>query len=248
MSNSAAVALLPSASLPSALLPADPVDGLLDRLASYLVPLFVTDAEDMGAARLMTVRTIAAYQPETQADLINIGRTIAFSMSALAVLSRVASEDMPPALQLRYFARANVLNRAADQSERSMERRRGNQKSSTPSPEAVAADRGDGASEPDLASDEAAIEAAVAEAIRDYTASRPPAAPLARTDVPAEAVAAMPAAVQMSPQPNGAVRCPAWPPHGPMLESALQPGGQDREQWTLTRESARPPDRTAAPG
>ena len=90
------------------MLPADPVDGLLDRLASYLVPLFVTDAEDMGAARLITVRTIAAYQPETQADLINIGRTIAFSMSALAVLSRVASEDMPPALQLRYFARANA--------------------------------------------------------------------------------------------------------------------------------------------
>jgi hypothetical protein len=242
MSNSAAVAPLPSGLLPCALLPADLMDGLLDRLANYLVPLFVADAEDMGAARLMAIRTIAAYQPETQADLINIGRTIAFSMSALAVLSRVASEDMLPALQLRYFARANVLNRAADQSERSMERRRGYQKSSTPPPQAarMAADLGDGVAEPDLACDEAAIEAAVAEAIRDYTASRPTVASRAPPDVPADAlsaVAAMPDFGQMSAQP-----------HGPMLESALHPaGGRGRERWTLMRESPKPPDCTAAP-
>jgi hypothetical protein len=249
------------------------MDGLLDRLANYLVPLFVTDADDMYAARFMAVRTIAAYQPETQADLINIGRTIAFSMSALAVLSRVASEDMPPSLQLRYFARANVLNRAADQSERSMERRRGYQKSGTPSSEAacVAADHGDVAAEPDLASDEAAIEAAVAEAIRDYTASRPSAAPPARTDASAEALSAAPVtpdgdgrrrmeggkadAGQMSAQSPGPVGRPAWPPRatltrggGPMWEPALRPsGGQDREQWTVRPESVKlqPPDRTA---
>jgi hypothetical protein len=210
MSNQAAVAPLPSVLSPSAgLLPADPPDDLLDRLADYLVPLFVTDAEDMRAARLMAVRTIAAYLPETQADLINIGRTIAFSMSALAALGRVASEDMPPALQLRYFARATVLNRAAEQSERSMERRRGVQRSSAPPPEVAqtATDLGDGAAEPDLASAEVAIEAAVAEAIRNYTAKRQSAASRTpanmATAAGAAGGAAAPASYQRSAQPVG---------------------------------------------
>jgi hypothetical protein len=256
MSNQAAVAPLPSVLSPSAaLLPADPPDDLLDRLADYLVPLFVTDAEDMRTARLMAVRTIAAYLPETQADLINIGRTIAFSMSALAALGRVASEDMPPALQLRYFARATVLNRAAEQSERSMERRRGVQRSSAPPPEVAqtATDLGDGAAEPDLASAEVAIEAAVAEAIRDYTAKRQSAASRAPANVATAAGvaggAAAPASYQRSAQPGGPIRCPAWPSQGPMSESAMRRGdGQDREQGTVTREGAKPPDRTAAHG
>jgi hypothetical protein len=112
-------------------MPADPADGLIDRLASHLAPLFVTNFHDLPAARLMAVRTIASYQPETQADFINIARSISFSMSALAALRRAAAEDMPPALQLRYFGSANSLNRSADQSERTMERRRRYQQACT---------------------------------------------------------------------------------------------------------------------
>ena len=113
------------------------MDGLIDRLASHLAPLFVTSTHDLPAARLTAVRTIASYQPETQGDFINITRSIAFSMSALAALRRAAAQEMPPALQLRYFGSANSLNRSADQSERTMERRRRYQQARTsPMPQA----------------------------------------------------------------------------------------------------------------
>ena len=104
-------------------LPADTRAGLIDRLASYLAPFFDTNPHDLPAAHLTAVRAIASYQPETQADCMNIARSISFSMSALAALRRAAAE-MLPALQLRYFGGANSLNRSADQSERMMERRR----------------------------------------------------------------------------------------------------------------------------
>ena len=224
----AAVAPLPPASSPpaslsSALLPADPLDGLLDRLANYLVPLFVTDAEDMRAARLMAVRTIAAYLPETQADLINIGRTIAFSMSALAALGRVASEDMPPALQLRDSARATVLNRAAEQSERSMERRRGNPKVQC----AAAGGRPDSADRPWRWGGRARS------VVRRGRLSRPRSLKRSETILRSRlsigrrlkrgrpckrgqrragggSGRAAPASYQRSAQPGGPIRCPAW--------------------------------------
>jgi hypothetical protein len=182
----------------------DPADGLIDRLANYLAPLFVTNTRDLPVARLMAVRTIASYQPETQADFINIARSISSSMSALAALRRAAAEDMPPALQLRYFGSANSLSRSADQSERTMERRRRYQHACTsPVPqtrtgaqcagtaavdpgtgdreiqgsgEARFADRGIGDAEiAELEVGEGAIEAAVAEAMLQYTTGCKPA-------------------------------------------------------------------------
>ncbi len=132
MSNPAAMSDPATTNPPRTALPADPVFGLLDRLADHLAPLFVTDPADLPTGRIMAVRTIASYRPETQADFINVGRAISFSMSALAALSRSASPDMPPALQLRYLARANALNRSADQSERAIERRRRFQQATPP--------------------------------------------------------------------------------------------------------------------
>jgi hypothetical protein len=184
-------------------LPADTRDSLIDRLASYLAPFFDTNPHDMPAAHLTAVRAIASYQPETQADCINIARSISFSMSALAALRRAAAEEMPPALQLRYFGGANSLNRSADQSERMMERRRRYQQAcASPVPPAwtagsaagaaaVAREGGDCARQEiddarlaersaidsgigdaeitELEVGEAAIEAAVAEAMLKYT-------------------------------------------------------------------------------
>ncbi len=128
MSNQASVTPPLRASLP-----ADPKFGLLDRLADHLAPLFVTNSDDLPTARLMAVRTIASYQPETQADFINIARAIAFSMSALAALSRSAAQDMAPALHLRFFGCATALSRCADQSERSRARRRSDRQTDVPS-------------------------------------------------------------------------------------------------------------------
>jgi hypothetical protein len=270
MSDPASAALSPAplspvVSSPRASLPADPVDGLLDRLANHLAPLFVADAEDMPAARLMAVRTIAAYQPATQADLINIGRTISFSMSALAMLGRAASGEMPPALQLRYLGRANMLSRAADQSERAMERRR-RLRLGTPLAETVGATANAGESrvEPaagsEIAAGEAAISAAVAEAIQDYSADWAPAAlPGGRPEMsvvaapvkaaPDGAVCAMPVATTTSARvpapPTGAIARPVAPRDAASIgrggsvsdrRAARSGAGPERSQEILMRE------------
>jgi hypothetical protein len=188
----------------AAFAPGDPSHGLIECLADYLAPLFSADPDDRPAARMMAIRAMISYRPEMQADFIAVARSVAFSMSALAALSRAATEEMPPALRLRYFSVANALSRSADQSERTMERRRRQLTGERTAAGAVAemSDTGfnggmpldePGACDPEpddleiipglgkeeLAAGEAAIEAAVAEAMLEYTSRCMPAVPAA---------------------------------------------------------------------
>ncbi|WP_428485737.1 hypothetical protein [Rhodopila sp.] len=171
-------------------LPADPVFGLIECLANRLAPLFVAGRDDLPVAQAMAVCAIASYQPRTHADCINSARVIAFSMAALAALGRAASEDMPPALQLRYLGKANTLNRSAAQGERLMERRQRDLRSKslgippgapdekTPPPMTAGG----------LAADLAVINAAVAEAMQEPVGDSIPApAPAATATGPAAA-------------------------------------------------------------
>ncbi len=189
--------------------PGDPSQGLIECLADYLAPLFVAVTGDLAAARLMAIRAMISYRPGMKADFIAVARSIALSMSALAALSRAATEDMPAALRLRYFGVANALGRSAEQGERTMERRRrqgtdvarpGAGAVADEIPEAPVDDRGAcepgaddrgilGLGEEELAAGEAAIEAAVAEAMLEYTSRRVTAAPPAGADAGSDTTA-----------------------------------------------------------
>ena len=96
--------------------PIDPKIGLILTAAEHLIPLFQSSAIDIPLARKMAFSAIEAYRPETRADFVNVARTIAFSMAALALLGQAASQDMTMPEKMRAFGRANALNRSADQS------------------------------------------------------------------------------------------------------------------------------------
>ncbi len=98
----------------------DPWDGVLFSVAGQLAPLFETKDTDPDDARQSAMSALAAYHPESRADFVNIARILAFSMASLAALGLAVADDLPPAAKMRYFGRANALNRSADQSERIM--------------------------------------------------------------------------------------------------------------------------------
>jgi hypothetical protein len=146
----------------------DPRIGLLFTVADHLIPLFKTGSIEIPLARQMAVSAIEAYQPETRADYVNVARTIAFSMAALALLSNATSHDLTMTEKMRALGRANALNRAADQSERTMMQRRRFQQAHPLPP--------DPASAPpthDSPIENQEIEAAIADAMQDYLATRP---------------------------------------------------------------------------
>jgi hypothetical protein len=199
----------------------DPRIGLMFTISDHLVPLFTTGSVDANLARRMAVSAIEAYEPESRADYVNVARTIAFSISALALLGQAAAPDVTMAEKMRAYGRANALNRSADQSERTMMQRRrqtdlraGEMDSTSEPPEA----------DPDL---DAAVEAAVAEAMDLCRAARN----AARTDVAAatserlsdaaEPAAALAAALAPA---AGLVRTPTAEPSGTIRYGGLPPG------------------------
>ncbi len=153
----------------------DPWDGLLVSVAVQLAPLFETADTDPDYARKSALSALTAYQPESRADFVNIARILAFSMATLAALGMAAADDLTPALKMRYFGRANALNRSADQSERTMMQRRRDQRAN-PSAERPA-HLGPRPADPEPSPDDAAIDAAIEEAMAAYRATKvsPPA-------------------------------------------------------------------------
>jgi hypothetical protein len=147
----------------------DPEIGLMFTAADHLIPLFKTGSIDVPLARQMAVSAIEAYRPETRADFVNVARTIAFSMAALALLGQTTSADMTLPEKMRAFGRANALSRSADQSERTMMQRRRYQQTNPP------AEHPDPKSEhfaPDTLIDDAKLQADIAGAMREYLAAR----------------------------------------------------------------------------
>jgi hypothetical protein len=145
----------------------DPQYGLVVAVGEQIVSLFKTPQVTLTQAREATVLALHAYHPEGQADHVSAARILAFSMAALSALRLAAAEDVPLAMKLRLFDRANSLNRSADQAERRMAERRQDLQASPP---VVAADRRQPPAVPaaDPLFDDAAIAAAVEEAMAAF--------------------------------------------------------------------------------
>jgi hypothetical protein len=177
--------------------------------------LFKTSAIYAKLARRMAISAIDAYQPESRADFVNAARTIAFSIAALGLLGKTASEGMTMPEQMRAFGRAIALNRSADQSERTMMQRRRNQMTRPP------AEQLDIGSEPpasDAEIDDAEMQAGIAGIMKEYDATcRPPATEAAAPEKPPEPapIAAKTTAPQLPP-----VVSPVRPAHPVTATSA----------------------------
>ncbi len=214
----------------------DPWDGLLFSVAGQLAPLFETKDSDPDQARKSAMSALAAYHPESRADFVNIARILAFSMASLAALGLAAADDLTPALKMRYFGRANALNRSADQSERIMMQRRRDQRANPPAE--LPAHLRPRPVNPEPSPDDAAIDAAVAEAMAAYRASKvsPPAeepAPRVKTSTqsaprpfdnqpaqpPIAIRATIPNQAPTKPYKQSLLRCTAMPPSA----GAIQP-------------------------
>ncbi len=202
-----------------------PSDALLHRLAAQLMPLFQQDAADLLVAKQGALAAIAAYQPESRADFVNIARIIAFSMATLSALGLAAADDVPPAQRMRYFGRANALNRSADQSERIMMLRRRDQRANGLQETAACAP-----APAEEALSDAYIDAAVAEAMAVYTASRSnsarpaqpaspqpagPASPDTVAAAPADQAASDPRAMPAPPRSQATASTAPWKPAAP---------------------------------
>ena len=155
--------------------PFDPNLGLRFTLADQLIPLFNTGAIGVPLARRMALGALEAYNPESRADYVNVARTIAFSIAALALLGHAAAEAVPMTEKMRAYGRANALNRSADQSERSMMQRRRYQNANPPAEQPDATNQNPEPPAFDTALDDAEVQAAVAEALAAYRAQRTPA-------------------------------------------------------------------------
>ena len=163
----------------------NPEVGLMFTAADHLIPLFRSHAIGTSLARQMAISAIDAYQPESPADYVNVARTIAFSMAALALLGQSAAQDMTMTQKMRALGRATALNRSADQSERTMmQRRRYQLANPLVEPNATAAQAAPKQEE----IDEARMHAAIAEAMNEYQATQPATEP----DITAKSTASMP--------------------------------------------------------
>jgi hypothetical protein len=144
--------------------PIDPRIGLKFVVGTHLMPFFGPVGEDL--AREMAETAVDAYNPRSRADYLNVARTIAFSIAAIALLAQATTEPMTLPDQLKAYARANALNRSADQSERTMRQRHHDQQTNPtaeqkpPEPQAQPAD-------------DAEVKAQVNEALQHYRAATP---------------------------------------------------------------------------
>ncbi len=101
----------------------DPRDELFARIAGGLAAHFTPDL-DANALLTVTMRAVAAYQPQTQAELLGATRIVSLSLTALDLLRDAARPDMAPELKLQYIRTSVSVERAACQAERLLEKRR----------------------------------------------------------------------------------------------------------------------------
>jgi hypothetical protein len=191
--------------------------------AEQLMPLFEVCATDDDAAHSMALSAIAGYAPESRADYVNIARTIAFSMAALTLLGHATADvTMMPPEKMRAYGRANALNISADQSERTMMRRR---KYHHAHPPAELPAWMDPHVEP-VESEPPIDDAGVAEAIREYTTISNTARPKAPTP-------------EQAATPNhDSVASPIQPPATAIHYNAPKPGTARFKKAGILQDSA----------
>jgi len=221
--------------IPSSQRRTDPKIGLTFTMTHKLAALFTSSAIDIHLAWQMAVSAIEAYRPETRADYVNVARTIAFSMSAITLLGDAAAKNLTLPDKMRLFARANALDRSADQSERTMMQR---QRHHRANPRADYATNFHPAREPEApdatlaeAVPEAAVtEAAVAEAMAAWRA--------ALNEISATAAPTAPAAQSPAEPRPLSVNRPAQPPAPPQTCTPQTPTPQAAAAAAATQAAA----------
>jgi hypothetical protein len=199
--------------------PEDPTDPLLHHVVDKITNLFETNGTDSAFARKAALSAIAAYHPESRADIVSIARILAFSMASLVALGLAAGTDLTPAQKMRYFGRANALNRSADQTERMMLQRRRNERANPPAEPPAKLDPLPAAAP---INHDAALEALVDEAMAAYRATtaqkqapKSTPAPRPETAIQAAAPSPRPATAYRRSLLNGSAM-PPLPPRPPL--------------------------------
>src|ERR1700760_4815753 len=94
---------------------------ILEKMLTFLAPLFLDVAGDIGSAREAARALLASYEPRTDRELRHAALVIAFSFGALDGLSRSAGSELSVNQVLRLRGNANALNRAALRNEQALE-------------------------------------------------------------------------------------------------------------------------------
>jgi hypothetical protein len=96
-------------------------DIFLHLIVAFLAPMFLAaTGGDIACARLAAMETVNAYRARSHADLLSIAQIIAFGLATLSSLSLSMADDLPLSMTLRLRNNATSLNRAADQSRRTL--------------------------------------------------------------------------------------------------------------------------------
>jgi len=96
--------------------------AILDTILANLTLIFLAGAQgDETAARNAAAQMLAAYSPETAAELRLAANIVSFSFHALEALSQSATPDMPLTRVLRLRGSAVSLSRESHKAERRLE-------------------------------------------------------------------------------------------------------------------------------
>jgi hypothetical protein len=103
-------------------LPASIPQAILDTILGRLALLFLAGAgADLAVARDAAAQMLAAYHPETPAQLSLAAEIISFSFNALEALSQAANPDLSPNRTLRLRGSAVSLSRESHKSQRKLD-------------------------------------------------------------------------------------------------------------------------------
>ncbi len=96
---------------------------LLDRILMFLMPFFSGTAVDRKVIMESILETLGDYRPTTRVELLQAAQVIALSMSSLDSLGEAFSTELTASMRLRLRGGANALNRSAEQTLRSLDKR-----------------------------------------------------------------------------------------------------------------------------
>jgi hypothetical protein len=93
---------------------APPPNHLLEYILGVLAPFLMAGSiTDIHFARLAATEAIAAYKADGQAELVTIGRILAFALTALDNLRLSVAPDLSLSMKLKLRGNASALDRSA---------------------------------------------------------------------------------------------------------------------------------------
>jgi hypothetical protein len=95
---------------------------LVGRVADHVFPFLSSAPEDRLKASVMGWNLVAAYAPQTEAEVLHASRIVSLSFTELELLSEANKSDVMPQLRLKYIMAANALNRTICDTEKALAR------------------------------------------------------------------------------------------------------------------------------